>query len=185
FKKRAIFGATNQSKKKEKLQKPVGNGFETVELRPPEDESDVALSTEDTESTEETQTVELSTTPEPIMVEILDDSGRVGPMFEVRDEILFRPPAPLPDLTITHGHFDTALLEKETMIRVPVYGSKQPKAPKHAKSSAKPTKEHDETEKRIEPSAEEEEMNMEELRVLREKLRNSTNLEASGGDRHR
>lgn len=55
-----------------------------------------------------------------MLAEMLDTSGRVGPMFEVREEMIFRPPPPLPHPDIVHGRFDTVLLERELMIRAPL-----------------------------------------------------------------
>ncbi|KAL6738603.1 hypothetical protein Aduo_012133 [Ancylostoma duodenale] len=151
-------------------EEPRDNGFKVVKLLPPHG------------GPPRSQPREL------IEAEVLDDSGRVGPMFEVRDEMLFREPPPLPRRDITHARFDTALLEKEIMISIPAYAVKHAKRPEPSRASKSPTEATKPTSKESWLPAENAETDPEyqmKLEELRDTLRNTTKLEKSLGDRHR
>ncbi|ETN82978.1 Neurotransmitter-gated ion-channel ligand binding domain protein [Necator americanus] len=142
------------------------NSFELVELQPPVVSERVVIADD----------VAAEPGQRRILAEVLDDSGRIGPMFEVRDEIRFIPPPPLPQRDITHAHFDTALLEKEIMIKVPLHTIKRIVHPKQSEA-------HKSTESTVSPDTAavtsentSEEMLMEKLR---EKLMNSNDYGSS------
>ncbi|VDN34895.1 unnamed protein product, partial [Cylicostephanus goldi] len=80
---------------------PEQREYEVVQLRPPE-KGEVTHYDPDLKSEAAADDVE-----EMISAEILDDTGRIGPMFEVRDTMIFRPPPPLPTKNILHARFDT------------------------------------------------------------------------------
>lgn len=66
------------------MQKRRGNGFEVVKLRPPDGDPPPSLSAGNDHSINDN-----AAPKDPhvvVLAEVLDDSGRVGPMFEVRGE---------------------------------------------------------------------------------------------------
>ncbi|WKY07591.1 hypothetical protein Q1695_007225 [Nippostrongylus brasiliensis] len=102
-----------------KLYAPTATGkYEIAEVETADGSASLPVDDEDYESSA-SGTIESSGKPVKILAQMLDTSGRVGPMFEVHDEMIFVPPPPLPQRDIVHGRFDTALLESERMINLP------------------------------------------------------------------
>ncbi|VDL77477.1 unnamed protein product [Nippostrongylus brasiliensis] len=109
-----------------KLYAPTATGkYEIAEVETADGSASLPVDDEDYESSA-SGTIESSGKPVKILAQMLDTSGRVGPMFEVHDEMIFVPPPPLPQRDIVHGRFDTALLESERMINLPSKGCSTP-----------------------------------------------------------
>uniref|UniRef100_A0A1I7WSX2 DUF1758 domain-containing protein n=1 Tax=Heterorhabditis bacteriophora TaxID=37862 RepID=A0A1I7WSX2_HETBA len=63
-----------------------------------------------------TSTKQYSEKRKETIVELFDESGRIGPDFKVRDQIIFKSQPSPPVRVVDHASIDTNLLEKDIMV---------------------------------------------------------------------